>query len=78
MTVFTVAPEEIEITINNDALSTYQFATRVAKHHFCRFCGIYTFHETLRKPGHFRLNIGCIEGIKSLELPADVFNGAEI
>ena len=78
MTAFTVAPEEIDIEVSGDALSTYQFGLKTAKHHFCNKCGIYTFHETMRKPGHYRLNLGCIEGVDSLGLPVEIFDGASI
>lgn len=78
MTAFTVAPEDIQIEILADALATYQFGSKVARHHFCKKCGIYTFHETMIKPGHFRINLGCVEGVKSLELPVEVFNGTSL
>ena len=78
MTAFTVAPEDIDIEIKDSSLSTYQFGSKTAKHHFCKQCGIYTFHETKSKPSHFRLNIGCIEGINSLEIPVEIFDGAAI
>src|SRR5664279_196475 len=63
MTRFSVAPDEISIEVKDDSLATYEFGSRVAKHHFCRKCGIYPFHQTMRKPGHYRVNIGCIDGI---------------
>lgn len=78
MTPFTVAPDEIGITVKDDALATYEFASRVARHHFCRRCGIYTFHQTLLKPGHYRINAGCLEGIDAMSLPVEVFDGASI
>ena len=78
MTPFTIAPENIEINVQGRALSTYQFGTGVAKHHFCNKCGIYTFHETMRVPGHYRVNVACIDNINSLELPVKVFDGASI
>lgn len=78
MTAFTVAPENMNIEIKGDPLTTYQFGLMVAKHHFCRNCGIYTFHETLRKPGHYRVNLGCVDGIDSFALPTEVFDGASI
>ena len=78
MTPFTVAPTEISIETKNDALATYEFGSHIAKHHFCKTCGIYPFHQTLRKPGHYRINIGCIEGIDSLSLPFEIFDGASI
>jgi hypothetical protein len=78
MTGFTVAPDEIDIEAQGDCLATYQFGTHIAKHHFCRKCGIYPFHQTVRKPGHYRINIGCIDGVDSLSLPFDVFDGASL
>lgn len=78
MTKFTIAPEDIRIDVMGDALVTYEFGSRIAKHHFCRRCGIYPFHQTLRKPGQYRVNIGCIDGIDSTSLPFEVFDGASI
>ncbi len=78
MTGFTVAPDEISIDVKDDALATYEFGSQVAKHHFCRKCGIYPFHQTMRKPGHYRINAGCIEGLDSSSLPFAVFDGASI
>lgn len=78
MTAFTVAPEEISIEVQADALATYEFGSRIAKHHFCKQCGIYPFHQTMRKPGHYRINIGCIDGMDPTQLPCDVFDGASL
>jgi len=78
MSTFMLAPEDIHISDPEKALSTYEFGTKVAKHHFCGRCGIYTFHQTLRKPGHYRVNIGCLEGLDSINLPFDVFDGASL
>ncbi len=50
MTSFVLAANEITINVQNDSLATYEFSSGNAKHHFCRHCGIYTFHQTLRKP----------------------------
>lgn len=78
MSDFTLAPDELQITAAADALATYLFGSGVAQHHFCRTCGIYPFHQTLRKPGHYRLNLGCVEGLDSSGLPFEVFDGAAI
>ncbi len=78
MTAFTLLADELQIDIKNDSLSTYEFGNCVAKHHFCKNCGIYTFHQTMRKPGHYRVNIGCLDGIDSTNLPFDVFDGASL
>ena len=76
MTAYTIAPEDMRIEDNNGVLATYQFASNVAQHHFCKKCGIYPFHTTMRKPGHYRANIGCIEGINTFTLSIEMINGA--
>lgn len=78
MSEFVVAPEAMQITVQGDALATYTFGDGVAKHHFCKQCGIYPFHQTMRKPGHYRVNIGCVDGVDALALPYGVFDGASL
>jgi len=78
MSNFSVAPDEIKIVVDGDALATYAFGQQIAKHHFCNRCGIYPFHQTLRKPGHYRINLGCIEGVDATALPCDIFDGAAL
>ena len=75
MTAFMLAPDELQIESPNTNLGSYEFGTNVAHHYFCSTCGIYPFHETMRKPGHYRVNLGCVDGVNSLELPCDVFDG---
>ena len=78
MTPYMIASSDMHISDTEGTLSTYEFGTKVAKHHFCNRCGIYTFHQTLRAPGHYRANIGCLEGIESTNLVFDVFDGASL
>jgi len=73
-----IADADLHREIKGDALSCYQFGEKVAKHYYCNQCGNYTFHETMRKPGYFRVNLGCVDGIDSFELDREVFNGKEL
>jgi hypothetical protein len=73
-----IAPEAMQIDAEEGALGLYQFGDKVAKHYFCKRCGIYTFHQTIRKPGHYRVNLGCIEGVDPLTLAFDVFDGKHL
>ncbi|MES9961563.1 MAG: GFA family protein [Sedimenticola sp.] len=73
-----IPQEKLKIDADEGALGLYQFGAKTAKHHFCRHCGIYTFHETARFPGHYRVNLGCIEGIDPLALEADLFDGKHL
>jgi hypothetical protein len=78
MTSEMIPPDKFTIDADEGALGLYQFGIKTAKHYFCRHCGIYTFHETARKLGHFRANIGCIDDVDSFVLEADVFDGKHL
>jgi len=78
MSGFTLKPEELNINAKKGALGLYQFDTKVAKHYFCKTCGIYPFHETMRKQGHFRVNLGCIDEIDTNEISVDIFDGKSL
>jgi hypothetical protein len=70
--------EQLKIDAEEGALGLYQFGARTAKHYFCKTCGIYTFHETARKAGHFRVNLGCVEGVDPLALEIDIIDGKSL
>ena len=78
MTPEAIPPERFTIEAEDEALGLYQFGLKTAKHYFCKHCGIYPFHETSRMPGHFRVNLGCIEGVDAFSLDADVFDGKHL
>ncbi len=78
MSGFLLRDDELQVEIKNDSLQTYQFGSKVAKHHFCKVCGIYTFHETFRVPGSYRVNLGCIDGVDVLDLDYELFDGASL
>jgi hypothetical protein len=73
-----IPPERFRIDAEQGALGLYQFGAKIAKHYFCKNCGIYTFHATARKPGHYRANLGCVEGVDALALPVEVFDGKHL
>ena len=73
-----IAPEALQIEAEEGALGLYQFGDKTAKHFFCKNCGIYTFHQTVRKPGHYRVNLGCLDGVDVFSLDADVFDGKHL
>jgi hypothetical protein len=72
------AAAELKIVQGEDALTLYQFNTRVAKHYFCKHCGIYPFHQTRKDPLLWRVNVGCLEGVDPYSLDAGVNDGASL
>jgi hypothetical protein len=70
--------ENLRILSGEDALALYQFNTGVARHYFCKHCGIYPFHQTRADPAKWRVNLGCLDGVDLYGLPFDVANGAAL
>jgi hypothetical protein len=69
---------DLTIVSGKDALTLYQFNTNVAKHYFCKHCGIYPFHQTRKDPLLWRANIGCLEGVDPYALDAGLNDGASL
>lgn len=78
MSTEAIPRQRLSVAADDGALALYQFGAKTAKHYFCKRCGIYTFHETARRPGHFRVNLGCLEGVDPLSLEADLFDGRHL
>ena len=78
MTTEAIPEESLTIEAEPGALGLYQFDTRVAKHYFCKNCGIYTHNETARFPGKYRVNLGCIEDLDTSEFEVKVFDGKNL
>jgi len=53
-----VVPEHFKLLSGEEFLSLYQFNTRIAKHYFCKVCGIYTFHHPPKLPEHLSCQRG--------------------
>ena len=60
----------------SDDLSTYTFNTGIAKHHFCRHCGIHSFYRPRSHPDGYDINLRCLDDhpIDSFEITT--FDGA--
>jgi hypothetical protein len=58
---------DIEFIQGEDNLALYQFHTGMAKHYFCKTCGIYTHLQRRSNPGRFGINVACIEGVSPFD-----------
>ena len=71
-----VAPEFFRIRSGSEHLSEYRFGTRTAVHWFCQRCGVTPFVSTRLNPGHFRINLGCVDDLDPFAIEAPLFDGA--
>jgi hypothetical protein len=73
-----VNPENFKLTKGKDLITLYKYHTKVAEHYFCSKCGIYT--HTNPRSNHdkvYMVNVGCIEGVKPLELKNIIISDGE-
>lgn len=59
--------ERFRIIQGEGELATYRFNTRVAEHHFCSICGIYTHHKRRSNPNELGINVACLEGVSPFD-----------
>jgi hypothetical protein len=78
------APDEIEDLQGMESLAVYRFGDRGLDHCFCRVCGISPFsvvhavpadYAGPARPGSYRLNLGCVDGLDALALDITVIDG---
>jgi len=70
-----VPAERFRLLSGEEFLSLYQFNTRVAKHYFCKVCGIYTFHRPRVAPDLYGVNVGCLDGVDPNSLQVGLIDG---
>lgn len=58
-----------------DSLSSYTFGTGVAKHLFCRHCGIKSYYVPRSNPDGFSVNVRCLDGYPDLNMSIEAFDG---
>jgi hypothetical protein len=70
-----VPPEDFELLQGEDNLSTYTFNTGIAKHYFCKTCGIHPFYRPRSHPDDYDVNIRCLDGDAIEKFTIVAFNG---
>ncbi len=56
-------------------LVSYTFETGVARHLFCRTCGIKSFYVPRSNPDGFSVNVRCLDGYPDLAVAVEPFDG---
>ena len=70
-----VPPERFELLSGKDDLMTYTFNTGVAKHTFCKHCGIHPFYVPRSDPDKIDVNARCLDDVDLASIPIKSFDG---
>ena len=71
-----VTCEQLEILCGAEDLTTYQFNTGIAKHTFCRHCGMHPFYVPRSDPEDYSVNARCLDDFDTVEMrPRRLFDG---
>jgi hypothetical protein len=70
-----VPAESFKLLAGEEYLTMYQFNSKVARHYFCKICGIYTFHRPRTAPELYGINVSCLDGVDPLALNVGVIDG---
>ncbi len=74
--VHVIVPESrFRLTTAEDALTTYTFNTGVAKHLFCKVCGIKSFYRPRSNPDGWSVNARCLDEAEGLTIAIEAFDG---
>ena len=71
---FIVPKSAFRLMQGADNLTTYSFGTCVARHTFCKTCGIKSFYIPRSNPDGYSVNVRCLEP-QPKELAVESFDG---
>lgn len=71
-----VTKDAFELLAGEADLSTYTFNTGVAKHTFCRVCGMHPFYTPRSHPDGVDVNVRCLDGDGPRRFAIEPFDGA--
>jgi hypothetical protein len=72
-----VSRSRFSLLEGEECLSTYTFNTGVAKHLFCRHCGIKSFYIPRSHPHGYNVNVRCLDPGTIRNMSIKPFNGQE-
>ncbi|WP_371186017.1 GFA family protein [Thalassotalea maritima] len=70
-----VSRDNFRLIQGEQALSLYQFNSQVAKHYFCKHCGIKSFYVPRSNPNGYSVNARCLDDTNWQTWPVDHFDG---
>ena len=70
-----VPRERFRLQRGQDALTEYTFGTRVARHLFCRTCGVKSFYVPRSHPEGYSVNARCLDRVTVRAITVEPFDG---
>jgi len=72
-----VPAERFRLLQGEDELALYQFNTRIARHFFCKHCGIHSFRNPRSNPGSYVVNVRCLDDfdVETAKYDVALFDG---
>lgn len=70
-----VTKDDFELLSGTGDLTTYTFNTGVAKHTFCRVCGVHAFYTPRSHPDGVDVNVRCLDGDAQTRFTVVPFDG---
>ena len=70
-----VPANRFKLICGEDDLLEYRFHTGVARHLFCRVCGIKSFYVPRSHPESFSINLNCIDLPDGVDFTVEEFDG---
>ena len=71
-----VPPGQFELLAGKGDLASYSFNTGVARHTFCKHCGVHPFYVPRSDPDKIDVNVRCLDGVDADAIPAAPFDGS--
>ena len=72
-----VPKSRFRLLSGEDKLSTYTFNTGVAKHLFCKICGVKSFYVPRSFPEGYSVNMNCLDKAGFSSIRVEPFDGAD-
>ena len=70
-----VSRDEFRLLHGEDSLTTYTFNTGVAKHFFCRHCGVKSYYIPRSHPDGVSVNVRCLDADTVAAVNVTAFDG---
>lgn len=70
-----VPASRFRLLSGQEAITTYQFNTGVAKHTFCQHCGVKAFYTPRSNPDAISVNLRCLDRTNITSIQVDPFDG---